>query len=136
MRHKSVLSHDKESVSIDIGPLLDVVFILLIFFIVSAVFVDETGLEVERPTSVSTGTVQQQAVLIALSAEGEVWHGGLQIGMAGVMPMLKQQLRKGRTTVVIQADRHSLTESLVKLVDACKLAGFSQVSVATKVEST
>ncbi len=135
MRRASINDSSQSNLSIDIGPLLDVVFILLIFFIVSAVFVQDTGIEVDRPSGVSTKELQQQAVLIALSAEGEVWHGGTQIGMAGVVPMLKQQLRKGRTAVVIQADKNSLTEPLVKLVDASKMVGFTQVSVATRTEN-
>ncbi|ACJ31568.1 Biopolymer transport protein ExbD/TolR [Shewanella piezotolerans WP3] len=132
MHRHSITDSGEQNLTIDIGPLLDVVFILLIFFIVSAVFVQDTGIEVDRPASISQGDAQQQAVLIALSAEGEVWHGGMQIGMAGVTPMLKQQMRKGRSAVIVQADKHSLTEALIQLVDLCKLAGFSQVSVATK----
>lgn len=132
MHRHSITDSGNQNLSIDIGPLLDVVFILLIFFIVSAVFVQDSGIEVDRPASISQGEAQQQAVLIALSAEGEVWYGGMQIGMAGVTPMLKQQLRKGRSAVIVQADKQSLTESLVQLVDLCKLAGFAQVSVATK----
>ncbi|UYM14476.1 ExbD/TolR family protein [Endozoicomonas euniceicola] len=132
MHRRSIADSSNQNLTIDIGPLLDVVFILLIFFIVSAVFVRETGIEVDRPAAVSQTDTQQQAVLIALSAEGEIWHGGMQIGMAGVTPMLKQQQRKGRHVVIIQADKHSLTEPLVQLIDLCKLAGFSQVSVATK----
>ena len=126
MRRPSINDTAQQNLSIDMGPLLDVVFILLIFFIVSAVFVQDTGLEVDRPVSASQEALQQQAVLIALSADGEVWHGGMQIGMAGVAPMLKQQLRKGRTAVVIQADKHSLTEPLVQLVDASKNGRFYQ----------
>ncbi|TKB56019.1 ExbD/TolR family protein [Ferrimonas aestuarii] len=132
MHRHSITDKGDQNLTIDIGPLLDVVFILLIFFIVSAVFVKETGIEVDRPSAISQGNAEQQAVMIALSADGEVWHGGMQIGMAGVTPMLKQQLRKGRSVVIIQADKHSMTESLVQLVDLCKLAGFGQVSVATK----
>ena len=134
MRRPSISDTAQTHLAIDIGPLLDVVFILLIFFIVSAVFVQDAGIEVDRPSSASAQELQQQAVLIALSADGEVWHGGMQIGMAGVPPMLKQQLQKGRTTVVIQADKNSLTQSLVALVDMSKMAGFAQVSVATRAE--
>ncbi len=135
MHRHSITDKGDHNLTIDIGPLLDVVFILLIFFIVSAVFVQDTGIEVDRPASISQVDAQEHAVLIALSASGEVWHGGMQVGMAGVTPMLKQQLRKGRSVVIIQADKHSLTESLIQLVDLCKLAGFGQVSVATKSES-
>ncbi len=135
MRRPSITKNHHNNLTIDIGPLLDVVFILLIFFIVSAVFVQDTGIEVDRPSVLSNGNAQEQAVLIALSANGEVWHGGLEIGMAGVTPMLQQQQRKGRTNVILQADRSSFTEDLVELVDLCKLAGFEQVSIATKNSS-
>ncbi|WP_110458656.1 ExbD/TolR family protein [Shewanella algidipiscicola] len=129
-RRKVILSQQQDkTLAVDISPLLDVVFILLIFFIVSAVFVRETGIEVERPQAASATQVAERSVLIALTANGEVWHGGAQIGLAGVAPLLRQMTDK---PVVIQADTAVEAGLLVSLIDACKLASSATVSVATK----
>lgn len=71
---------------IDLAPLLDVVFILLIFFIVTTVFVRETGVEVDKPSAVSTETLQKSVILIAITATGEVVYDGTNIGVSGVPP--------------------------------------------------
>lgn len=129
-RRKGILSQQQDkTLAVDISPLLDVVFILLIFFIVSAVFVRETGIEVERPQAASATEVAERSVLIALTANGEIWHGGAQIGLAGVAPLLRQMTDK---PVVIQADAAVEAGLLVSLIDACKLASSATVSVATK----
>ncbi|MDR8522575.1 MULTISPECIES: ExbD/TolR family protein [Shewanella] len=131
MRRRKVIvtQQQDKALAVDISPLLDVVFILLIFFIVSAVFVRETGVEIERPQATSATQVAERSVLIALTASGEVWHGGAQIGLAGVAPLLRQMPDK---PVVIQADKLVEAGILVSLIDACKLASSASVSVASK----
>jgi len=61
---------------IDISPLIDVVFLLLIFFIVTTVFVKETGVEVSKPRAATSEDLERQAILIAVTAESRVWQGG------------------------------------------------------------
>lgn len=131
-RYQSIMSDKEKPLHVDISPLLDVVFILLIFFIVSAVFVRETGVEIDRPQAASANRLAEQSVLLALTAQGQVWHNGMQIGMAGVTPLIKQMRDK---PVVIQADKSVPTGVLVQLLDLCKLATNSHVSVATKESS-
>ena len=128
-RYSSITSNGDKPLNVDISPLLDVVFILLIFFIVSAVFVRESGVEIDRPQAVSASRLADQSVLIALTAQGQVWHNGMQIGMAGVTPLIKQMPDK---PIVIQADKAVNAGLLIQLLDLCKLAGNSHVSVATK----
>lgn len=131
MRRRSLMQAEVKPVGVDISPLLDVVFILLIFFIVTAVFVEETGVEIQRPSTLSQSQLPSKSALIALTANGEVWHGGSRIGLAGVAPLLAQTPPDERN-IIIQADKVTPTGQLVALIDACKLAGATSVNVATK----
>lgn len=114
------------------SPLLDVVFILLIFFIVTTVFVRETGVEVDKPQAVSAKRLEQTVVLIAITRTGEVMYDGNNIGVLGVRGTLEQLLNKGDKPVVIQADKSVATELLVQVLDEAKLAGANQVNIATQ----
>lgn len=116
---------------IDLAPLLDVVFILLIFFIVTTVFVRETGVDVDKPTAVSTKDLQRSVILIAITRFREVVHGGTNIGVDGVRSTVSQASRGNSKPLVIQADKSVETELLVKVIDQAKLAGVKQVSIAT-----
>lgn len=122
---------DAQSQDIDLAPLLDVVFILLIFFIVTTVFVRETGVEVDKPTAVSTQSLQSAVLLIAITASGEVMHGGTNIGVEGVRSTLAQAIRTDQRPLVVQADKTVSTELLVKVIDEAKIAGVEKVSIAT-----
>lgn len=118
--------------NIDLSPLLDVVFILLIFFIVTTVFVRETGIEVDKPQAVSSEQLQQNVILIAISDSGDVVYDNANIGVAGVRSTVSQLLGEQNKSVVIQADKSVPTELLVKVIDQAKLAGARQVNIATQ----
>lgn len=116
---------------IDLAPLLDVVFILLIFFIVTTVFVRETGVEVDKPSAVSTETLQKSVILLAITATGEVVYDGTNIGVSGVRGTITQLMRTNDQPLVVQADKSVPTELLVEVIDQAKLAGVQSVSIAT-----
>lgn len=119
--------------TVDISPLIDVVFLLLIFFIVTTVFVKETGVEVSKPRAASAEDLQKQAVLIAVTDEGRVWHAGREIGMDGIRSVVSALLDEDpETPVVIRADASAATEDTVRAIDAAKLAGANSVSLATE----
>jgi biopolymer transport protein ExbD len=119
--------------TVDISPLIDVVFLLLIFFIVTTVFVKETGVEVSKPRAASSQDLEKRAVLIAVTAEGRVWHGGREIGMDGVRAVVATMLEEdGQLPVIIRADAAAPTEATVKVIDGAKLAGAESVSLATE----
>jgi len=118
---------------IDLSPLLDVVFILLIFFIVTTVFVKETGVEVNKPQALSTAQLPQTVVLIAITANGEVVHDGARIGVSGVRANVSQLMQSRQRPVVIQADGQVSTQLLVDVIDQAKLAGAVDVSIATEL---
>ena len=118
---------------IDLSPLLDVVFILLIFFIVTTVFVKETGVEVNKPQALSSAQLPQTVVLIAITANGEVVHDGARIGVSGVRANVSQLMQARQRPVVIQADGQVSTQLLVDVIDQAKLGGAVDVSIATEL---
>lgn len=125
---------DSKSQEIDLAPLLDVVFILLIFFIVTTVFVKETGVEVDKPSAVSSQQLQKSVLMLAITDAGQVMYAGTNIGVAGVRATLMQANRTKTRPLVIQADKRVPTELLVKVIDQAKLAGVENISLATQVK--
>ncbi|QJR80788.1 biopolymer transporter ExbD [Alteromonas pelagimontana] len=117
--------------TIDMSPLLDVVFILLIFFIVSTVFVKETGVEVDKPQAISAQKLDQMVILLAITQSGQVMYDGSNIGISGVRGTLEQLQAQEPRPVVIQADKAVPTALLVEVIDAAKLAGSETVNIAT-----
>lgn len=119
----------EESLEINISPLIDIVFMLLIFFIVTAVFSQDPGIEVNRPSAVTAETSERETLLFALSEAGKVHHDGQIIEIEQISAIVSRQPQR---PVVIRADLRSLTEQLVAAVDAARLAGAVNVSVAAE----
>lgn len=116
---------------IDLSPLIDVVFILLIFFIVTTVFVREPGVEVQKPEAVTARQIEDNLILLAITAAGEVMYDRSNIGVAGVRSTVAALLLVEDRPVVIQADRQVTTDLLVRVIDEAKLAGALSVNIAT-----
>lgn len=131
-RFRQGSSGDSGDAGIDISPLMDCVFILLIFFIVTTTFVEETGVEVDKPQAASSIQLEKTSVLIALTKKGEVVYGGREIGISGVRPLVKRMLQKEDVPVIIQADAAVQSGLLVRVIDEAKLAGAEKVSLATR----
>lgn len=121
---------------IDMSPMIDCVFILLIFFIVTTTFVDETGVEVDKPQAASAVRLEKTSILIALTDKGEVVYGGGEIGMGGVQPLVRRMLQKETVPVVVQADSAAPSGLLVRVIDEAKLGGAEKVSLATSRTKT
>ena len=117
---------------IDMSPMIDCVFILLIFFIVTTTFVDETGIEVDKPQAASAVRLEKTSLLLALTAKGEIVYGGREIGIGGVQPLVKRMLQKEEIPVIVQADQAAPAGLLVRVIDEAKLGGAVKVSVATR----
>ena len=134
-RFREKLSEDDSDAGIDMSPLIDCVFILLIFFIVTTTFVEETGVEVDKPQAASATQLQKTSILIALTENGEVHYGGKEIGIGAVRPLIKRMLAGDPSVpIIIQADRLSEFGLLVRVIDEIKLAKPDdppKVSVAT-----
>lgn len=123
---------DGEENAIDISPLIDCVFILLIFFIVTTTFVEETGVEVDKPQAASSVRLEKNSILLAITAKGEVIYGGREIGISGVQPLVKRMLQKEDVPVIVQADKEAKTDFMVRVIDEATLAGAVKVSIATR----
>jgi biopolymer transport protein ExbD len=126
-------SEDSGESAIDISPLMDCVFILLIFFIVTTTFVEETGVEVDKPQAASSVQLEKTSILIALTEKGEVVYGGREIGFSGIQPLVKRMTQKEDVPVIIQADAAAPSGMLVRVIDEAELAGDDiKVSLATR----
>ncbi len=122
---------EQQQQTIDLSPLLDVVFILLIFFIVTTVFVKETGVEVDKPQALSTKKLERNIIMLAITNGGDVIYDGSVIGVAGVRNTVKGLLGDQSRPVVIQADKLVTTELLVQVIDESKLGGAASVNIAS-----
>lgn len=125
---------DEES-SIDITPMLDVVFIMLIFFIVTATFIKESGIDVDKPEA-ATAVVQEKAsILVAIDAEDRVWINRRQVDIRAVRSIIERlHAENPKGTVVIQADRESRNKTLVQVMDASRRAGVYDIALAAQPE--
>lgn len=119
--------------SVDITPMLDVVFIMLIFFIVTATFVKLSGIEVNSPKA-STSVVQDKAnILIAIDANDKVWINRREVDLRALRPNIERlHAENPKGTVVIQADKMSRNNTLVKVMDASRKAGVYDIALAAK----
>ena len=123
---------DSSEVAVDISPLIDCVFILLIFFIVTTTFVEETGVEVDKPQAASSVQLEKTSIMIAITDKGQIVYGGEEIGMAGVQPLVKRMMQKEEVPVIVQADQNVASGLMVRVIDEAKLAGAVKVSIATR----
>ncbi|NCF13082.1 MAG: biopolymer transporter ExbD [Verrucomicrobiaceae bacterium] len=131
-RFRHFTGNENASSEINISPLIDVVFILLIFFIVTTVFIEETGVDVNKPRAASAESLEKQAILLAVTASGQVYQGGRSIGVDGVRSVVAAMLENdGATPVIIQGDAAANHGTIVKVIDAAKLAGAQSVNLAT-----
>ena len=118
---------------ITMAPLIDVVFLLLIFFMVTTVFPDNRGMEIEKPESEFSEPLQLKRVLFVLQRDGSVSYKKQSITMKDVERLVKEQLTAAPdTAVMLQVDKNATTQSLISLMDACKSAGAKRVGIASE----
>ena len=131
MRKNQVFGGEEEENEINLTPMLDVVFIMLIFFIVTASFIKEAGIDVDRPDAPSAESQDDAAILIAISANDEIWIDRRETepnAVRGMIERLHAENPKG--SIVIQADEESTHEMLVIVMEAAKQAGVTNVAIA------
>jgi biopolymer transport protein ExbD len=130
-KHGAIAVAEEEN-EINLTPMLDVVFIMLIFFIVTATFIKEAGIQVERPNTVTADTQDDAAILIAISDTDEIWIDRQERdprAVRGIIERLHAENPKG--SIVIQADEGSTHETLVIVMEAAKAAGVTNVAIAS-----
>jgi len=125
---------DDEEAEINLTPMLDVVFIMLIFFIVTAVFVKDPGVEVSRPDAVTAITPDRGSIFVAVTANNEIWVDQRSVGADGVRAAIERLLAENpEGGVVIQADNGAANEFVINVMDAARAVGIEDVAIAAAV---
>jgi len=130
MRH----SHTEQAPSaanVNLTPLIDMVFILLIFFMVTASFTKESGIEVDRPSAQTTIRQEQASLIISINKEGEIWIDNKHVDIRSIRAHLEQlHVQNPEGTVIIMADKNALTGTTVDVLDQVRLSGVNNVAIA------
>ncbi|MDX8382278.1 MAG: biopolymer transporter ExbD [Ghiorsea sp.] len=131
--HLNMPKMDSGSPEITMAPLIDVVFLLLIFFMVTTVFPDNRGMEIEKPESEFSEALQMKRVLFDLHQDGSVFYKNKTIELSDITRLVKEQLAAASdTAVMLKVDKNATTQSLISLMDACKSAGAKRVGIASE----
>lgn len=129
-------SHKNDEAEINITPMLDVVFIMLIFFIVTTSFIKETGIDVNRPSADTAEKKERGNILIAINANGDIWMNKRKIDIRSVRANVERaHAENPEGSVVITADKESKTDTLIQVMDQARLAGVQNVSIAATTDS-
>jgi biopolymer transport protein ExbD len=124
---------DEDDSSIDLTPMLDVVFIMLIFFIVTASFIKEAGIDITRPKAETAYKQDKANIFIALSPTGEIWIDRKKVAPAQLKVTIeKLKAENPQGAVIIQADKESRSKQLMQVMDAARDAGITDIAVATE----
>jgi len=132
MKFRKAIVESEELNDINVSPLIDMVFILLIFFIVTTVFVEETGVDVDKPQAASAVQLDKNSILLAVTSKGQVIYGGKEIGVGGVRPLVRRLTQQEEMPVIIQGDAKSTYEVVIRVLDEAKLGGAKNVSLASQ----
>lgn len=118
---------------INISPLIDMVFILLIFFIVTTVFFEETGVDVDKPEATTARALDRESIQIAVTADGRIVHGGQDIGLSGVRPTVRRHVQREPLPVILQVDERAGAGLVVRVIDEAKLGGAVAISLSADI---
>ena len=134
---RKTIRGDGERIDINMGPLIDMVFLLLIFFVVTTSFVKEAGIEVQRSSAATAEVKERGNILIGVAAAGGVYFEGKKVDVRSVRGLVERALAEDpESGVVVVADKASQTGEVVRVMDQCRLAGAHSVSLAARREAT
>ena len=131
MARRSILS-EEENTEINLSPMIDCIFILLIFFIVTTVFVEEPGVEIAKPDATLDVDLEKNSIIIAVTSDNKVVYGGKELGVAGVGARVRALLNKDELPVIIQADSRAEHGVFSDVWSEVKNAGAKKISVSTR----
>ena len=127
-------SRDMDESEVNLTPMLDVVFIMLIFFIVTASFVKEAGIDITRPPAATAERKERGNIMVAITATDQIWVDRRQVDPRALRANIERlHAENPQGSVVIQADKDSKNGLLVQVMDAARLSGVSNVSLAAEV---
>ena len=128
-------SRQDENTEVNLSPLLDMVFILLIFFVVTTTFTRETGVEVKKPKANSSRQIEDKIIKVAITREGTYHIFEKQVDLATLESIFSREFAKNPSVkLVVVADSFSITERLVEVIDKANVVGISSTSVASLKE--
>lgn len=123
---------ENTAVNVNMTPLIDMVFILLIFFLVTSSFTKEAGIEVSRPTADSGQRQETASIIIAVSKEGDIWLDNQKVDIRSVRPQIESlHAQNPEGTIIIMSDKDARMGTAVQVLDQVRLAGVSNVAIAT-----
>ncbi|MDG2141053.1 MAG: biopolymer transporter ExbD [Gammaproteobacteria bacterium] len=124
---------EEEAGEIDLTPMLDVVFILLIFFIVTSVFVTEAGIDVSKPEASTVEDTSGDLILIAVGPSGDIWIDGDQIDPRFIRSRFELRLADApNSAIIIQADQNANNEQVMLILEAAREANIEDVSISAE----
>ena len=133
MARRNINQAAEDEEDVNVTPLLDIVFIMLIFFIVTSTFVKEPGIEINRPGAVSATERKLASIIVAISDEDEIWINKEPVELEAVKTVVEQLRRENpKGTAVVQADAKSKTRLLVEVVEQIRATGVTDVAVSTE----
>jgi biopolymer transport protein ExbD len=125
----------KDEPEINITPMLDIVFIMLIFFIVTTTFVRETGVEVDKPTAITSQPRPQGNVLIGIDSNDDIWMNGSMIELSDVRTLVSRARSENpEGSVILISDKGSRTGMLVEVMDQVQAAGVNRMAISAEPE--
>ena len=134
MRKKNRVKNEENS--LDLTPMMDIVFIMLIFFIVTTSFVKETGVDINRPNAETAERDEKGNILVAITATNEIWIDKRRVDLKAVRANIERlKIEYPEGSVIIQADKESRSGLLVEAMDQIRLAGVQNISIAAKNDS-
>ena len=134
MRSNRLQLEEDDDVEVNLTPMLDVVFIMLIFFIVTASFVKEAGIDVNRPNAATSERKEKGNILVAISADNQIWIDRRQVDPRALRANIERMHAENpRGSVLMVADEESKHKLLVQVMDAARSAGVTDVSIAAEV---
>ena len=134
MRRKNRVKSEENS--LDLTPKMDILFIMLIFFIVTTSFVKETGVDINRPNAETAERDERGNILVAITATNEIWIDKRRVDLKAVRANIERlKIEYPEGSVIIQADKESRSGLLVEAMDQIRLAGVQNISIAAKNDS-
>ena len=135
MRNRHLQSQTDAMPDINMSPMVDMIFLLLIFFMVTTVFTKDAGIGINRPQADTAQPLQQDAMILTITEDGEIRHAGQSYQIKQNPNLVKEQLPDKNGSITIIADKNAPTGLTVQLIDQCRLGGITDVSIAATTET-
>ncbi|MCB1120237.1 MAG: biopolymer transporter ExbD [Verrucomicrobiae bacterium] len=133
MKGRKSLASGEELHDINISPMIDMVFILLIFFIVTTVFVEEPGVDIEKPITQTAQRLEKNSILIAITGNNQVVYGGNEVGVSGIRPIVRRLNSRNPMPVILQVDQNASAVTVIRVIDEAKLGRAEKISISSEV---